>query len=107
MSMSDIWRIEYSRFLEKDIVHKTIWLSCLLFFISMFARDTYEPESEGVQKPIELRSFNELLHRISDQQYKIITNDLDRMSDESFFEMISEVIGKLGIDEQGLVSNLR
>ena len=50
---------------------QVIWLSKLLFCISMLARDTYQPGTELIEKPIELRKYNELLHRISSFQMEI------------------------------------
>jgi hypothetical protein len=34
------------------------------FNMTVAARETYEPQTEGVVSPAKLRSFNEMLHRI-------------------------------------------
>ncbi len=105
--MIDIWKHELDRYIKFDFEQKVVWLSRLLFSISMFARDTYEPGTVYVEKPIELRRFNELLHRIASQQLDIALGESERMPDEQFFTMISEEIGQLGLDAGNLIGLLK
>jgi len=65
----------------------------------MLARATYAIGSDGVDNPIALRRFNELLHRVSDQQLSIARGKLERMPDEQFFEMLALGSINLGIEE--------
>lgn len=83
-----------------------LWLSRLMFFISMFARDTYEVGTKSVDKPDKLRCFNELLHRISSKQLNSLINEAGGIPDNQFFEMISEEIELLGIDSEDLIESL-
>ncbi len=105
--MIAIWKHEFDRYIRFDLEHKVVWLSRLLFLISMFARDTYEPGTVYVEKPIELRRFNELLHRIASQQLDIALDEPERMPDEQFFTMISEEIEQLDVDAGDLIGLLR
>jgi hypothetical protein len=78
--MNDLWLREFKCYTSFTQAQQIQWLNLLLFFISMFARDTYEPGTDFVCKPIELRRFNELLHRISRKQMDVIT-----IPDDIFF----------------------
>lgn len=104
--MSDEWKLELDRFQQMDLVDRLIWLSTLSFFVSMLARGTYAVGSDGVDNPIALRRFSELLHRVSDQHVSIARGKLDRMPEEQFFELLALESRNLGIDEV-LLNQLR
>lgn len=97
--MPDAWKTELNRFQQMDFIDRLIWLSKLSFFISMLARGTYTVGSDGVDNPTALRRFNELLHRVSDQQLSIARGKLERMPDEQFCEMLALGSRNLGIEE--------
>ena len=104
--MTKLWIRELKHYTSLIREQKLLWLSRLLFLISMFARDTYELGTESVSKPKELRHFNELLHRISSKQLDTFLNETG-IPDNQFFEMISEEIEWLSIDIEGLIEKLR
>ena len=105
--MTELWVKELERYLSFAQEQKMLWLSRLLFFVSMFARDTYEVGTESVIKPTELRRFNELLHRISSKQLDAFLNETSGIPNTRFFEMIAEEIEGLGIDSEGLIERLK
>lgn len=82
-----------------DLIDRLICMSKLSFFISMLARGTYTVGSHEVDNPIALRRYNELLHRVSDQQLSIARGKLERMPDEQFFELLAVESRSLGIEE--------
>jgi hypothetical protein len=96
--MSEQWEIELTRFLNMVQSQKIIWLSKLLFIISMFARDTYQVGTDQVEKPKKLRKYNELLHRIAAFQLEIATEKSMRKPDEQFFLMLAEAVDEIGIN---------
>ncbi|MCP3871309.1 MAG: hypothetical protein GY703_25055, partial [Gammaproteobacteria bacterium] len=96
---------ELERYVSLTKEQRILWLSRLLFFVSMFARDTYDVGTESVDKPEELRRFNELLHRISSKQLDVVLNE-EGMPDNQFFGMVSEEINRLHIEESGLIERL-
>ena len=87
----------FEKFIQMDYPHQIIFMSSLLYVISMMARTTYEAGSTKVSKPELLRRYNELLHRISTQQLYIAKGNLDRMPDNVFFAMVAEELEYLGI----------
>ncbi|MBL1265289.1 hypothetical protein [Candidatus Methylomicrobium oryzae] len=95
--MTTEWKTVLEKYLKLDTFHQVTWLSNLLYIISMMARSTYEAGTEKVIQPELLRRYNELLHRISTQQFFIARGVLNRMPDDVFFEMIYEEIEYLGI----------
>jgi hypothetical protein len=102
--MSDTWKAELDRFQQMNLIDRLIWLSRLSFFISMYARGTYAVGSDEVDNSIALRKFNELLHRVADQQWSIARGKLERRPDEQFFELLALESRNLGISEMLLKS---
>jgi hypothetical protein len=103
--MNDPWFREFKRYASFTQAQQIQWLNLLLFFISMFARDTYELGTDFVCKPIELRRFNELLHRISRKQMDVINNS-KTIPDDIFFNMLADEIERLNIDNDSLIDRL-
>lgn len=103
--MIELWLRELDRYelLNKD--QRILWLSHLLFLISMFARDTYEVGTESVDKPEALRRFNELLHRISSKQLDVILNKKG-IPDDQFFGMLAMGVDEVGIKKETLLEEL-
>lgn len=97
--MTKSWTSFFKKFIRMDCSYQIIWLSKLLYIISMMARITYEAGTEKVNYPELLRKYNELLHRISTQLMLIAESKNDRMPDNIFFDMISEEITSLGISD--------
>lgn len=92
--------------LDKEIIkfsglteqNKLIWLSKLLFFISMLARDTYQVGTDQLDNPTALRKFNELIHRVSSFQLAIALNKLERLPDDQFFMMLNDSLLEVNIN---------
>jgi len=95
--MKNIFSVIFKEFNQTNYSDQVTLLSKLLYIISMMARDTYEAETDKVNKPELLRRYNELLHRISTQQLYVAKSKLDRMPDDIFFEMFVEEVTYLGI----------
>ncbi len=67
------------------------FLSRLGHQITIFARDTYEPDTDSLSNPAQLRCINEMMHRILGQQFKLLLGDCDRYPDDIFIKMIFEM----------------
>ncbi|MBK8964239.1 MAG: hypothetical protein IPM75_14530 [Candidatus Competibacteraceae bacterium] len=65
------WNSELIKFREMGQLNQLVWLSQLLYLISMLARGTYEAGTDAVLDPIKLRQFNELIHRIASFTKKV------------------------------------
>ena len=72
----------------------------------MLARGTYEVGTDNVEKPVELRRFNELVHRIANFQRKVAKPQDHQMSDAVFFELLDDHLAALGISRPTLLSVL-
>ncbi len=107
-SLEPSWDVELEKFLSMDVMEKITWLSRLTFFVSMFARETYDVDSNGVEKPVALRRYNELLHRIATHQLKVTNNDSEGgMSDGQFFEILSIMVDEIGLRKNVLLDRLQ
>ena len=103
--MTELWLRALERYESLNKDQRVLWLSRLLFLVSMFARDTYEVGAESVDKPEELRRFNELLHRISSKQLDVILNKKG-MPDDQFFGMLAMGIDEVDIKKETLLEEL-
>ena len=103
--MTELWLRALERYESLNKDQRVLWLSHLLFLVSMFARGTYEVGTESVDKPEELRRFNELLHRISSKQLDVILNKKG-MPDEQFFGMLAMGIDEVDIKKETLLEEL-
>ena len=100
------WQSELARFRAMSQLEQLCWLSSLLFFVSTFARGTYEAGTDGVEKPEDLRRFNELIHRIATYQRKVATAYTSGLPDDSLFRMLEDQLKELGVNEQHLLTSL-
>ena len=105
--MGELWLEELSKFLKLSQLQKIAWLSRLLFFISMFARDTYQVGTNQVDKPDELRRYNELLHRISSYLMELVSNDPEATLGDQFFLTLTSAVEELDINVLSLLSEIR
>ncbi len=105
--MIGIWKKELDRFssLVKD--QQVIWLSNLMFLLTIFARDTYSTDSDEVNDPVMLRRFNELMHRLIAQQMKIASGEEQRFSDEMMLKIIEDELNSLGVDYEYVIKKLQ
>ncbi|MFY9260524.1 MAG: hypothetical protein WAO71_08465 [Gallionella sp.] len=104
--MTPLFEVALVEFQKLNKMQKVGWLSKLIFFVSMFARDTYEVGGNAVVKPERLRKFNELLHRISDFQMGILFDRPNIMPDRIFFEILSECISELDLQDATLLTTI-
>lgn len=105
--MIELWQKECSIFSSLAQSQKVLWLSKLLFILSMFARETYQVGASGVDAPENLRAFNELIHRISSRQLEMALGKVEGMPDEQFFMMLSEAVSELGVDATVLIDQIK
>lgn len=103
--MTELWLRELERYESLNKDQRVLWLSHLLFLVSMFARDTYEVGTESVDKPETLRRFNELLHRISSKQLDVILNRKG-MPDDQFFGMLAMGVDEVDLKKETLLEEL-
>jgi hypothetical protein len=61
---------------------KTAFLLRLVHELTIIARDTYDPESGGVNNPLRLRLINEIQHRIISSAIALAKNDPRRYPDD-------------------------
>jgi hypothetical protein len=95
------WQTEFKNFEKLDLKSKVAWMSKLLFLLSMFARTTYEAGTDRVSAPEMLRKFNEIIHRSADFQLDLVRNEIERRSDEDFFDLLAA-----GTEEVGCSNDL-
>lgn len=97
---------EIAVFLCLSEQEKLTWLAKLLFFISMFARDTYKPGTDQLDDSVALRKFNELIHRVSSFQLAIALNKLDRIPDDQFFMLLNDSLLEVNISTETFLAKI-
>lgn len=80
-----------SQYSKKTELQQAKFLSRLAHQITIFARDTYEINSNSIQDPIRLRGINEIMHQILGQQTKLLSGDRRRYSDDILIKMIFDM----------------
>ncbi len=105
--MNEIWYEELSKYTSMMQSQKIVWLSKLIFFISMFARDTYQIGTVQVDKPEELRLYNELVHRISSFLLELETEEPGCIPEDQFFSMLFDAIEELNLDVSTVIDEIR
>ena len=75
------------------------FLSCLAHQITIFARDTYEPDTDALSNPTRLRCINEMMHRILGQQFKLLLGDRERYPDDVFIKMVFDMAATCGFED--------
>jgi hypothetical protein len=58
--------------------------------LTIDARDTYIPGTQGIADPVRLRGFNEVQHRVSSQLRSILGADDKRCPDDAFINGLIE-----------------
>ena len=104
--MIDTWCKARDWFLLATKDQQVRYLSSLLWHISMLARTTYEPGTDNLVAPTDLRRFNEFIHRVAQQQLAIIEDYPSRMPDEVFFEYLAEATMEVNIPEEVLLQGV-
>ena len=105
--MIDPWKVELERYRSMSQNQRVRWLSCLMYFVSMFARDTYSVGTEGLDKPEDLRKYNELIHRIAAHQLNTTDDNARGVPDEDFFSGIAAATAELSIRSNYLLNLMR
>lgn len=102
-----LWDQELTRFRSMELPQQLMWFAKLLFLLTMFARETYEPGTQGVAGPEQLRLYNELVHRTASQQLRTARADDERMPDKVFFQLVKESLDALSVDHKQVLSRLQ
>ena len=105
--MTETWHQHRDWFLLATKGQQVRYVSSLLYRLSMMARTTYEPGTENLVKPTEMRRFNEFIHRVAAHQLEIIEDDPKRMPDEVFFEYLAEASMEINVPPEVLLQKLR
>lgn len=101
------WVAELHRFRSMSQIEQLTWLSHLLHLITISGRGTYEVGGVGVEKPGELRRFNELIHRVVSFQGKIATSSTNGISDSAIFDLLEHELASLHVDADDLLEYLQ
>ncbi len=80
-----------STFLVLTAEEKIAVLTRVAFELTIFARNTYLPDSDGLKHPEQLRIYNEIQHKLLGQLNKILTGDENRYPDDLFLQMLLEM----------------
>lgn len=104
MSVST-WDREVARYVEMTASERQHWLGRLLFALTVLARDTYAVGKEGLDDPVRMRRFNELMHRTASQLCAHIENKSGR-PDEIFLKIVEEEMTALNIQVSSLLKML-
>ncbi|MBK9952784.1 MAG: hypothetical protein IPP10_15115 [Candidatus Competibacteraceae bacterium] len=100
------WNSELIKFREMGQLNQLVWLSQLLYLISMLARGTYEAGTDAVLDPIKLRQFNELIHRIASFTKKVAKASDQGIPDVDFFELLQKGLSSLKISDNEILKRL-
>lgn len=104
--MVEAWREPRDWFLAAAKDQQVRYLSALLFELSISARGTYEVGTENLLEPKEMRCFNELFHRIAQQQLAIIEDDPNRRPNGEFFEYLALAASEVNVSTESLLQRL-
>jgi len=87
-----------SLYCSKSELQQAKFLSRLAYQITIFARDTYDSNTDVLSNPAQLRCVNEMVHRILGQQFKLLLGDCERYPDDVFIEMIIDMAAACGFE---------
>ena len=102
---ADTWQAAAEQFLSLGEERRERWLVKLLHELSTMARDTYTLGGDGLDDPIRMRQFNELIRRVVRQ----LQEKLDAhagMPDDVFLKMIDEEVSALRLSADSLGGRL-
>ena len=100
------WNFELIKFREMKQSDQLVWLSQLLYLLSMFAGGTYEAGTDAVLDPNKLRQFNELIHRTASFTKKIAKASDQGMPDIDFFALLQKGLSSLQINDDEILKRL-
>lgn len=76
-----------------DNERKLKFLGLLIFFLSQASRNVYPEVREGSESHISImKTLNELIHRTSTQQLKLLTPKVQGYPDSAYWEIVFENI---------------
>ena len=104
--MKKDWESIFQNYVNLSDDAKILCISKLIFFLSVFARDTYKPQTEDVERPVELRRYNELMHLAATKQQALLTEDDLVLDDRSFFQVLERELKTLGVPEFYLIKKI-
>jgi len=70
-------------------------LGSIAHSLTIDARETYIPGTEGIADPVRLRGMNELQHQIAGQLLSLLNADGNRYPDDVFVEMLLNRLDEL------------
>jgi hypothetical protein len=86
---------QYSALSKKQMM---LFLSALAAELTVRARATYIPNSDGVENPQRLREFNELQHRVTAHVRDLISDRRERFPDAVICQIIWQGVHDLKIE---------
>jgi hypothetical protein len=95
--MIDDLKALYSSLSNKE---KAYSISNIALLLTVYARDTYQIDSEDVEEPRKLRLYNELYHTLHGQLCTILKEGDDNYPDDVFIDILCEKARKIGILER-------
>ena len=105
--MSNIdWDNETTRFLGLAPEKRGAWLASVAFALTVLARGAYAKSDIGVDEPERLRSFNELLHRVTSQLRDTLAGRVGR-PDEVFVKLLTAALDEVRVNPRDLLAYLR
>ena len=105
--MERVWLKELQHYAPSISDRKIFWLSKLIYFLSMMARDTYDVGTPNVIFPQNLRKYNELIHRVASAQISLLKQDEKRMPDDVFFSFLEGAFIELNINVENFLSFMK
>ncbi len=87
-----------AQYSQNSELQQAKFLSYLAHQITVFARDTYEVGGNSSLNPARLRGKNEIIHRITGQQFALLSNRSSRYPDDVFIKTIFEIAAACNIE---------
>ena len=104
--MNATWAAEVARYQQMSEAEQQLWLSRLLFRLTLQGRATYRPGGDELDDPRTMRRLNEVMHRLSSH----LTDSLERVPsrpDDVFLNAVGHELKTLGLDLPSLIEVLR
>ncbi|HKD29926.1 MAG TPA: hypothetical protein VKC66_28940 [Xanthobacteraceae bacterium] len=99
--MNDIGQDASARYAAIDIQHQLIFLSRLAHRFILVGREAYDDHGD-VTDGGKLKSINEVQHRISSQQLKMLMGDGRRYPDDVFVNILVDYLQALKINPENV-----
>ncbi len=90
----------FKNYLELDGAQRLIFLSSLAYYVTLIGRETYIPQTDGVENPEKLRKLNELQHNIINHIRAHAFNSKYESQDKSFMDSFLDQIKEIETEEK-------